>query len=111
MRFSIAATLAFSLIACASTQTASNRAVKPGPMLASNAGGPEAKGKYTCDYEAETGSHRRQKICRYVDSDTDTIHATQDGMREFQSHQNTDTLPTPNPGGHSPGAAATGGGR
>jgi|SRR5476649_308479 hypothetical protein len=94
MRFPLAAVLVFSLIACASTRAANN-AEKSKPTLASNAGGPAAKGKYTCDYEEDTGSHLRQKVCRYIDSDTDTIHQTQDDWRDFLHRQ--DTKPGMNP--------------
>ena len=75
MRFSLTAALAFSLIACAAsrpkqdataTASASGKAAKP--TLASNAGGPNAQGKYICEYEEDTGSHMRQKVCRYQDN-------------------------------------------
>jgi hypothetical protein len=96
MRFSLVAVLALSLMACAGTHTASNDSSgKAKPTLASNADGPAAKGKYFCDYEENTGSHRRQKICRYIDSDTDTIHQTQDDWRDFLHRQ--DTKPGMNP--------------
>jgi hypothetical protein len=78
-----ATTLAFSLIACANARPVSD---KPKPTLASNAGGPNAKGKYTCEYEEDTGSHLRQKVCRYIDSDNDARGQTQDAVREWQMH-------------------------
>jgi hypothetical protein len=92
MRFPVVATLALSLIACASSrpaQTSSTATDKDKPPLASNAGGPAAKGKYICDYEEDTGSHRRTKICRYVDDTDGSRNAraqTQDNWREFMNH-------------------------
>jgi len=92
MRFPLAATLALSLIACASSRpmqdatATTDSSGKSKPNLASNAGGPNAKGKYTCDYEEDTGSHLRQKICRYVDSDNDARGRVQDDIREFEQH-------------------------
>jgi hypothetical protein len=87
MRFSLVAVLALSLMACASTHTAGNDSSgKAKPTLASNAGGPAAKGKYICDYEEDTGSHRRSKICRYVDDTEGSQNArekTQDQWRYF----------------------------
>jgi hypothetical protein len=89
MRFTLAATLALSLIACAgpNATSASSTAGKSQPTLASNAGGPKAKGKYTCEYEEDTGSHLRNKVCRYIDSDSDARGRLQDDIREFQQHQ------------------------
>jgi hypothetical protein len=87
MRFSLVAVLTLSMMACASTHTASkDSSGKPTPSLASNAGGPAAKGKYICDYEEDTGSHRRTKICRYVDDTEGSQNArekTQDQWRYF----------------------------
>ncbi|HEX4384626.1 MAG TPA: hypothetical protein VH083_16805 [Myxococcales bacterium] len=68
---------------------ASNRAAPAGkakPTLASNAGGPTAKGKYTCTFEEDVGSHFRQKVCRYVDDQTDARAQQQDDIREMGMH-------------------------
>jgi hypothetical protein len=82
MRFPMAVTLAFSLLACASTTSSKTDKAKD-PTLASNAGGPNAKGKYTCTYEEDTGSHMRQKICRYVEDSSVARDRTQQDMRDL----------------------------
>jgi hypothetical protein len=88
MRFPLAATLALSLIACASSNsTVAKKKADPKESLASNAGGPNAKGKYVCTYDEDTGSHMRQKICRYVDEDTSNNRSrAQDDIREMGMH-------------------------
>jgi hypothetical protein len=92
MRFPLVATLALSLFACTSSRPAQKSAAASAdvkPTLNSNAGGPAAKGKYICDYEEDTGSHRRTKICRYVDDTDGSQNArsqTQDNWREFMNH-------------------------
>jgi hypothetical protein len=87
MRNLLAATLALSLLACANAKPVANSSAKSKPTLASNAGGPNAKGKYTCEYEEDTGSHLRQKVCRYVDSENDARGQTQDQFRQWNSQQ------------------------
>jgi hypothetical protein len=93
MRFPMAVTLAFSLIACASTSSskANNTAKAKDGTLSSNAGGPNAKGKYTCSYEEDTGSHMRQKICRYVDESTEARDRAQQDMRDMSQHSSPTT--------------------
>jgi hypothetical protein len=95
MRFPLVATLALSLIACASSNTtvAKKKTADPKETLASNAGGPAAKGKYVCTYDEDTGSHMRQKTCRYVDEDTNNANRRQqqDDMREMGMHNTTST--------------------
>jgi hypothetical protein len=89
MRFSLVATLALSLMACASSNTsAAKKKADPKETLASNAGGPAAKGKYVCTYDEDTGSHLRQKTCRYVDDDAanNTRNRAQDDIREMGMH-------------------------
>ncbi len=84
MRLPIIAAAAFSVFACASTRATSTDKSKP--TLASNAGGPAAKGKYTCTFEEDTGSHMRNKVCRYIDDTDGSIRArneTQDHWRRF----------------------------
>jgi hypothetical protein len=88
MRFSMAVTLAVSLFACASTSSSKATSTDKAktPTLSSNAGGPAAKGKYTCSYEEDTGSHMRQKICRYVDESTEARDRVQQDMRDLSQH-------------------------
>jgi hypothetical protein len=85
MRFALVfvASLAF---ACAGSKAAKPDATKPpgaGPTLASNAGGPDAKGKYVCAYEEKLGSHVPVKVCRYQDENSydDTRDRLQDSLR------------------------------
>jgi hypothetical protein len=94
MRFKMVVMLGVPLIACASSrarpaQTTAVASSESKPTLKSNAGGPAAKGKYICDYEEDTGSHMRQKVCRYVE-DTEgsqnSRNQTQDNWREFMNH-------------------------
>jgi hypothetical protein len=87
MRIFFGAAIALSMMACANARPVSDSSVKSKPTLASNAGGPNAKGKYTCEYEEDTGSHLRQKVCRYVDSDNDARLQTQDMFRSWTSGQ------------------------
>jgi hypothetical protein len=82
MRIFLGAALALSMMACANARPDSSG--RSTPTLASNAGGPNATGKYTCEYQEDTGSHLRQKVCRYVDSDSDMRGKTQDMFREWQ---------------------------
>jgi hypothetical protein len=83
-----AAALAF---ACASNKPkiARSDANTPGagPSLASNAGGPNAKGKYVCSYEEPIGSHVPVKVCRYQDADdnNEERNRVQDSLRGPQS--------------------------
>ncbi|HEX4384627.1 MAG TPA: hypothetical protein VH083_16810 [Myxococcales bacterium] len=95
MRFPLVATLALSLIACASSNTsaAKKKSADPKETLASNAGGPAAKGKYVCTYDEDTGSHMRTKTCRYVDEDnaSGNRHQAQDDMREMGMHNTATT--------------------
>lgn len=87
MRLSILAVAAFTLIACASTQSASTKDKSAKPTLASNAGGPAAKGKYVCSYDEDTGSHMRNKVCRYIDDTAGSQRArqeTQDNFRRWE---------------------------
>jgi hypothetical protein len=103
MRLRLVAPIALALFACASARpTADTTNVADGrnaarPTLASNAGGPNARGKYTCDYEEDTGSHLRQKVCRYVDSENDARGQVQDAVREWQAHP---IAGAPGSGGH-----------
>jgi hypothetical protein len=84
MRSFLGAAIALSLMACANARPVNDSSGRSKPTLASNAGGPDAKGKYICDYEEDTGSHLRQKVCRYRDSDNDHRLQTQDQFREWQ---------------------------
>jgi hypothetical protein len=87
MRILFGATIALSMMACANARPVSDSSGKSKPTLASNAGGPNAKGKYVCEYEEDTGSHLRQKVCRYVDSNNDARGQTQDQFRQWNSQQ------------------------
>ena len=89
MRSLFAVCLGLSFAGCATTGSSGSQggALKNKsntPTLSSNAGGPNAKGKYVCEYEEDTGTHLRNKVCRYVDSDDDTRGQTQDAIREWQ---------------------------
>jgi hypothetical protein len=84
MRNFLRAAVALSLMACANARPVNDSWGRSKPTLASNAGGPNATGRYTCDYEEDTGSHLRQKVCRYIDSDHDARGQTQDMFREWQ---------------------------
>jgi hypothetical protein len=84
MRFPLIATVIVSFIACASSKpkaTPLADARNHQPTLQSNANGPNARGKYVCDFEEDTGSHLRQKVCRYIDNDNDARGQTQDWIR------------------------------
>jgi hypothetical protein len=96
MRLVSSALLGLALAGCASNRAAP-AADKSKPTLASNAGGPAAKGKYTCTYEEDVGSHLRQKVCRYVDDRTDARGQQQDDIREMGMHNVR--LPTLSPAG------------
>jgi hypothetical protein len=73
-------------IACTSTTAASSTSQKSAqqktPPLASNAGGPNAKGKFVCEYEDSVGTHFSQKVCRYRDEDEEqrARQSTQDAF-------------------------------
>jgi hypothetical protein len=88
MRSLFVACIGLSFIACASggPQGTSGGALKntSKPTLASNAGGPNAQGKYVCEFEEDTGTHLRNKVCRYVDSETEARMHIQDEMRHLQ---------------------------
>ena len=91
MRFPMAVTLALSLVACASSRSSqANKDSGTKETLQSNAGGPNAKGKYTCTYEEDTGSHHRTKICRYVEDTAEARERTQQDIRDLSQHQTTD---------------------
>ena len=85
MRLVSSAVLGLALAGCASHRAAP-AADKSKPTLASNAGGPPARGKYTCTYEEDVGSHFRQKVCRYVDDQSDARRQQQDDIREMGMH-------------------------
>jgi hypothetical protein len=78
--------LAIVLFACASAKPnpVATAPAPPKPTLASNAGGPDAKGKYVCEYEEPVGTHVPKKVCRYVDEgDTDpTRDELQNSLRK-----------------------------
>lgn len=86
MRSLLAACLGLSLVACATPgpQGGALKNKSSTPTLSSNAGGPNAKGKYVCEYEEDTGSHLRNKVCRYVDEESDERGRTQDEFRNWQ---------------------------
>ena len=87
MRVPLAAAAVLSFVACASPTAASkDGSGKSKQQLASNAGGPNAKGKYTCTFEEDVGSHFRQKVCRYIDDQNDARGRQQDDIREMGMH-------------------------
>ena len=87
MRFALAAVSVVSMIACAAPSAETkDGGGKSKPTLASNAGGPTAKGKYICSYEEDVGSHLRQKVCRYLDDQGDARGRQQDDLREMGMH-------------------------
>ena len=74
MRSILLASVALSLVACAGTTASGTSSGKQlndtrKPTLQSNAGGPNARGKYVCEYEEDTGTHLRNKVCRYIDDE------------------------------------------
>ncbi|HEY2031123.1 MAG TPA: hypothetical protein VGH20_18130 [Myxococcales bacterium] len=85
MRSLFAVCLGLSFVGCATggSQSTSLKNKSGTPTLASNAGGPNAKGKYVCEFEEDTGSHLRNKVCRYVDSDTEARMHIQDEVRNL----------------------------
>jgi hypothetical protein len=97
MRFLNVTTAALCLFACATPRKANKDKAKP--TLASNAGGPNAKGKYVCTYDEDTGSHLRNKVCRYIDDTAGSLRAredTQENWRRFnEGPRRSDTFVTP----------------
>jgi hypothetical protein len=101
MRFALAAMSVLSIVACAAPAPSAKGAGAKKTELASNAGGPNAKGKYVCTYEEDVGSHMRQKICRYIDDQGDARGRQQDDMREMGTHAiGLPALPASKGGGH-----------
>jgi hypothetical protein len=83
MRLSVLVAAAFSLIACAGTQSKSSAANANGKtqtQLASSAGNPAPKGTYSCTYEEVPGSHIREKVCRYDDADRQSHDRSQNEL-------------------------------
>ena len=89
MRSLLAACLGLSFVACATSgsQGGALKNKSNTPTLSSNAGGPNAKGKYVCEFEEDTGSHLRSKVCRYVDEESEQRARTQDDVRNWQRGQ------------------------
>lgn len=93
--FAVCLGLSFAGCATAGSQGSQGGALKNKsgtPSLQSNAGGPDAKGKYVCEYEEDTGTHLRNKVCRYVDSDTEARMHIQDEVRNL-GRSGTNTVP------------------
>ncbi|HEY2031124.1 MAG TPA: hypothetical protein VGH20_18135 [Myxococcales bacterium] len=90
--FAVCLGLSFAGCATASSQGTSLKNKSGTPTLSSNAGGPNAKGKYVCEFEEDTGSHLRNKVCRYVDSDTEARMHIQDEVRNLD-RSGTNTVP------------------
>jgi len=90
MRSLFALCLGLSFVGCAATgpQSTTLKNKSSTPTLASNAGGPDAKGKYVCEYEEDTGSHLRNKVCRYVDGDAAARAQIQNEIINFQARDN-----------------------
>ena len=97
MRSLFAVCLGLSFVGCAGggPQGGTLKNKSSAPTLSSNAGGPDAKGKYVCEFEEDTGSHLRNKVCRYVDGDAAARGTIQNEIINFEARDN----PVSRPGG------------